>query len=343
MACLLAGGGSVWAITIVFSPPADVLDSTGFTTAEIVQGEVGASIDLITTAAWSPVLIGRNQAAGTVTRVTVTSGQEVTGGDVLYWVDERPVVIAPGPVPAYRSLAVGTAGSDVAQLQQLLTGMGFYHGVADGSFGWSTRQAVRAWQKSIGVAGDGVVGVGDVVFVPSLPTRIALDVDVVEVGAGLSGGEPVVSGLPPAPRFVLSVADSQSRMMPNGTRVEVTGPDGQNWEAFVVDRVEDAQEGSSVDIVLGRRDGSAVCGGDCGTIPVTGEALLRSRVVTVETVAGLVVPSAALVSQVDGSLAVIDETGVEHEVSVVASAHGMSVIEGVDAGLRVRLPAEASH
>jgi hypothetical protein len=72
---------------------------------------------------------------------------------------------------------------------------------------------------------------------------------------------------------------------------------------------------------------------------VTGQTLLQSRIVTEETVTGLVVPSAALLSGADGRTTVTDEEAVSHPVTVVTSARGMSVIEGVPAGTRVRVPA----
>jgi hypothetical protein len=56
-------------------------------------------------------------------------------------------------------------------------------------------------------------------------------------------------------------------------------------------------------------------------------------------VSGLTVPSSALLSKADGSVAVVDATGVEHEVTVISTAKGMAVIEGIAAGTDVRIPA----
>jgi len=339
---LVAAGAAVgWAGSTVFAPPPDVLDSTPFTTAEVVPGEVGSSINLNTVADWKPVPIAANLASGTVTSVAVAPGQEVGVGSVLYSVNLRPVVIAQGAIPAFRSLARGTVGADVAQLQAMLTQLGFYDGDVSGDFGWRTQAAVEAWQLSLGLDDDGVVQAGDVVFVPTLPTRISLDAEKVVRGASIGAGESVISGLPAAPTFRVPVTDAQSAMMPDGTRVEVTGPDAQAWEGFVVDRIAQ-QQGSTIDVILTGPDGAPVCGVECGAISVTEQSLLRSRVVTVETVTGLTVPSAALVSRADGTIAVIEEDGTEHRVTVVTSARGMSVIEGVSAGLRVRVPASGS-
>lgn len=339
---LLASGAVVgWAGSTVFAPPPDVLDSTPYTTAEVVSGEVGSSISLNTVAEWEPVPIAANLASGTVTSVSVTAGQEVSVGSVLYAVNLRPVAIAQGDVPAFRTLSRDAAGADVAQLQAMLTQLGFYEGDVSGEFGWRTQAAVEAWQASLGLDDDGVVQAGDLVFVPTLPTRISLDPEKVVRGASIGTGDPVISGLTAAPEFRVPVTEAQSALMPDGTRVEVSGPDGQVWEGFVTGRAAQQQSGT-IDVILSGPDGAPVCGGECGSISVTDQSLLRSKVVTVETVSGLTVPSAALVSRADGTIAVIDEQGVEHRVTVVASARGMSVIEGVSAGTRVRVPASGT-
>lgn len=334
---LLLGGGIGWAAATVLTPAKDVLDSTAYTYVEVVNGEVGSSINLNTVAAWTPIPVGSNLASGVVTSVNVEPGQEVGPGAVLYTVNLRPVVIGQGSIPAFQSLSQGASGADVAQLQSMLAALGFYTYEVDGKFDWVTAQAVKAWQKSLGLEADGSVQAGDVVFVPGLPTRVALDTETVKRGASLGGGEEVVQGLPPTPAFTIPVTDTQASLMPTGTRVEITGPEGDTWDGFVIDQQTDEQEGIAV--ILAGKDGASICGDACGTIPVTGEALLRSRIVTVESVTGLTVPSAALLSKSDGSLSVIDDEGVEHEVTVVTSARGMSVIEGVPAGTMARVPA----
>lgn len=333
---LLVGAGIGWAGATVLTPAHDVLDSTAFTFVEVVQGEVGSSINLNTVAEWTPVPVGSNQASGTVTTVKVKPGDEVKQGSILYSVNLRPVVIAQGAIPSFRALSNGVSGADVKQLQAMLAALGLFHGTQDGKFGYNTSVAVRAWQSRLGVDQDGAVLPGDIVFVPSLPTRVALDTEVIKRGATVSGGEPVVKGLPPTPSFTVPVTDTQAALMPSGTRVEIAS--GQSkWEGYVTDQKTDPQTGTTV--ILSGKDGASICGAECGTIPVTGQTLLLSKIVTVESVSGLVVPSAALLSSADGAVSVIDEKGKSHTVTVATSARGMSVIDGVTAGLRVRVPA----
>jgi hypothetical protein len=53
------------------------------------------------------------------------SGDKVGCGGVLYRVDDRPVVLLCGTVPAYRALRVGSQGRDVRQLNRNLHRLGY--------------------------------------------------------------------------------------------------------------------------------------------------------------------------------------------------------------------------
>lgn len=341
-AALAVGAVGAWAFLFVSTPAEDPLASQTFATVRVVSGEVGESIPLSTVAEWRPIPVGANRASGVVTSVTVATGAEVVQGAVLYTVDLRPVVIAEGDVPAFREITAGMSGADVEQVQHLLADLGFSRGEVDGDDGPMTAAAIRAWQKSLGVAPTGVVAPGDVIFVPSLPSRVALDTNLVSRGTSLTGGELVLSALPAAPEFSVPVTDAQAAMIPVGTRVEVTSPDGQMWEGFIAAQTRDVATGTVTAAVTGR-DGTTVCGDQCALVPVTGQVTLASRIVTTETVAGLVVPSSAIVSGADGTLAVIDEAGERVAVEVIAAARGMSVVEGLTAGTRVRVPGEVSQ
>lgn len=337
----VAGIGVGWAAASVLAPAEDPLEATSFTYVAVAPGEVGSSINLNTMAEWSPVPVGSNLASGVVTQVSIAPGDEVLPGSVLYRVDERPVVVAEGAVPAFRPVGRGTEGADARQVQQMLTDLGFYTGAVDGEAGSWTVAAIREWQESLGMPQTGVVEAGDVVFVPALPTRVSLDGEVIARGRSVSGGEEAVQGLPPAPVFTVPVTDAQAGMVPAGTLVEVTSPDGDVWDAFVTGQTRDDVSGV-VSMTLEGEGGAVICGAACAQVPVTGQARLASRIVTQETVAGLVVPSAALTTGADGQIAVIGEDGQRMPVTVGASARGMSVVEGVPDGTRVRVPASDS-
>lgn len=337
-AAVVLAGASGWALATVLRPAEDPLAATAFTFVSVEPGEVGSSLSLNTVAKWEPTPVGVNQAAGVVTSVAVAPGDEVAAGAVLYTVGLRPVVIAQGEVPVFRPIGAGVKGADVAQLQEMLAQLGFYGGAADGDAGAGTARAISDWQESLGLPRTGNTELGDVIFVPALPTRVSLDDEVIVRGATLAGGEEVVLGLPSTPVFTIPVTTTQAGMIPTGTEVHISTPDGGTWLAVATDQTLEEQS-QNVIVGLGALGGGVICGDQCGQIPVTGEARLSSTIVTVPAVQGLVVPSAALVTGASGEVAVIDEAGERHAVTVVASARGMSVIEGAAQGLRVRVPA----
>jgi len=78
-----------------------------------------------------------------VTSVAVDAGQRVGAGQLLGTVDEQPVFVMRGQVPAFRDMQPGTHGVDVAELQRGLIAAGY--GIGDdhaGSYGPGTAAAV---------------------------------------------------------------------------------------------------------------------------------------------------------------------------------------------------------
>lgn len=337
VALLVLGAASTWAAITILRPTEDPLSATEHATVVVKEGTVGSSLNLNTMAEWNHEPIGANRAAGVVTSVAVTAGAEVSPGDTLYTVDLRPVVVAQGSVPMFRAIGQGATGADVRQLQELLRAVGTYKGNVDGRAGEGTEQAISAWQRALEVPATGVVEESDVIFVPSLPARVVLDAAVITRGASLSGGETVLSGLSASPTFAVPVTEAQSTMIPAGTAVQITAPDGQLWNALAAEQVR-TDEGAISVRLHGAEDGTPICGTACTQVAPEGKTALPSRIVVVESVDGLVVPSAALVTRVDGAIAVLDSKGREVAVHVVASAKGMSVITGAKEGLRVQIP-----
>lgn len=110
-----------------------------------------------------------NYRQGTVTRQR-EEGETVVRGEVLYRVDDEPVVLFYGAQPAWRRLdqSVGD-GADVRQLEVNLRELGHDEGrdmTIDDDFDWATREAVERWQEDLGVEVTGAVALGDVVFLP---------------------------------------------------------------------------------------------------------------------------------------------------------------------------------
>jgi hypothetical protein len=107
-----------------------------------------------------------NHARGTYTELPA-AGDKVDCGDVLYRVDDKPVLLLCGTVPAYRALHVGDAGQDIRQLNRNLHVRG-----AGDAFTSKTENALKALQRRKGVHVTGALALGDAVFLPEA-ARIA--------------------------------------------------------------------------------------------------------------------------------------------------------------------------
>ncbi|MBU1494266.1 MAG: peptidoglycan-binding protein [Actinobacteria bacterium] len=124
--------------------------------------------------------------SGTVTWIA-EEGATLQQGDILMKVDDQPVVVLYGDIPAYRSLQRGGEGIDVRQLQDALHALGYDPDgdmEADGEFTWITQAYVEDWQADVGASDDGRVGLGEIVFVAGPFTIESLDV---EVGSQVGG------------------------------------------------------------------------------------------------------------------------------------------------------------
>lgn len=155
------------------SPPAAGAGGVPTTTATVVRTDIVARQRLPGTLTYAGDYTLTNEAFGIYTGLP-TPGEVISRGQVAYRVASRPVVLMYGD-PAWRSLSIGVPdGADVKQLEQNLLVLGFANSanlIANGHFDAFDAAAVRRWQRSLGVAQTGVVGLGDVTFQPS-PVRV---------------------------------------------------------------------------------------------------------------------------------------------------------------------------
>lgn len=126
-----------------------------------------------------------NRLSGTITELPAI-GTVIKAGQTLYKVDNSPVVLFNGTVPAYRDLSTSvSSGPDVRELNQNLVSLGFADGQITVNDTWQagTTAAVERWQASVGETQTGTVTLGQVVFLPG-PQRIA----TVDSVLGSTGG-----------------------------------------------------------------------------------------------------------------------------------------------------------
>jgi len=300
-------------------------------TVAVEDGRVARTIDVNVTARWERKVAGFSHCSGVVTSVADPSAP-VSVGQAVMSVDLRPVTAAQGTVPLFRDLADGASGADVEQVQALLSELGHRaDGSVTGVFEASTTAAVRSWQRAVGLPVTGTVGRCDIVFLETLPARVTFD--GVTVGRTIAG-DVEVSALSPEPVFEVRTTNDQASLLQPGYGVDIHHVGGA-WEAVIGDAHVDS-DGQLVVTLVGL-DGGSVCGTRCQAVPTTGEALYPGAVHVVPVTEGLVVPTAALMTSPTGDVQVRTDAGALQTVTVLATAGGVSVIDGLEPGTRVQL------
>ncbi len=333
VALVVVAVAGVWAGGLLARPAATAATAAP-ATYTVVSGTVGFSQSFSATAAWGRVFESMSPASGTVTSVDVPGDRAVVAGDVVFTVDERPVVAAAGSVPAYRDMAQGDSGADVRQLQQLLVDRGASLSV-DGRFGAGTWRAVVAWQKAVGFTADGVVHLGDVVFVADLPRLMVAD-DGLRVGVRIEQGAPAVWTLADAPAYTVTLSQGQATVV-DGTAQVVVG-DGDGALDGVVASTTDNADGT-VSLVLTAPDGGPLCAERCAQlVPTTKGVNLTARFVVIPSTTGPMVPVSAIRTTDAGQTYLTTADGATVDVRVLASSGGLAVVDGVDVGTVISTP-----
>ncbi|WJV47933.1 efflux RND transporter periplasmic adaptor subunit [Streptomyces flavofungini] len=177
----------------------------------------------------------KSAVPGTVT-VAAREGATVTRGQALYELDDKPVTLLYGPVPAFREMKVGARGSDVLELERNLVALGYGSGLyVDPRYDRATAAAVKRWQKSLNRAPTGRVGKGDVVFQPEQVKVVRADAALADQ-VGPDTPALTIASTRPVVRAQLDQTDAS--LTAKGTRVEVTLPGGTTERGRVTGTVK---------------------------------------------------------------------------------------------------------
>ena len=156
-----------------------------------------------------------NQAHGVYTKLP-DAGDKVGCGGVIYRVDEHPVLLLCGTVPAYRALHPGDAGQDVRQLNRNLRVRG-----AGDTFTTETGNALKALQRDKGVPVTGALALGDAVF---LPEAVRIAKVSAEPGAPARSGAQVLSATAGKLHVQVNLDPSEQDQVRRGDRARITLP-----------------------------------------------------------------------------------------------------------------------
>jgi multidrug efflux pump subunit AcrA (membrane-fusion protein) len=250
--------------------------------------------------AGSPIL---SRIGGTLTSVEVDDDATAVEGEILFTVNDEPVVLLYGDLPAWRPMRRGIVGADVLQLETALVGLGYDPDgdvTVDEEFTWYTRVMVEDWQEAIGATVDGVVDLGEVVFLPG-PVRIA-DA-LVDVGTPIRDGTAILATSSDDVKVTVTLGGDDEGLFEEGDRVTVALPDATDVAGTV----------ESLDTTLGQNGQSAtlvtIALDDPAKAARFGDATVEVTIVTDAAYGVLTVPVTALVALAEGGYAVEVEAG----------------------------------
>lgn len=228
-------------------------------------------------------------------------GQVVRQGQALYRVDETPVFLLYGTVPAWRSLSEGMTGQDVTQLNHDLVDLGYASSVGIAGLGWSyfsweTMDGLRQLQEHLGLSPTGSLTLGQAVFLPS-PARVTTL--PASLGSAVSGT--VLTATSTRQVVTIALNTAQESEVAVGDKVSITLPDNQVVPGVVssVGRVATTPSGGgspTVPVVVTPTGSKAIRGLDEAPVEVS---ITTGRVSDV-----LVVPVNALLARPGGGYAV---------------------------------------
>jgi hypothetical protein len=270
-------------------------------TAQVEQGKLSAVVSQNGTLTYRARPDGSpfsaiNHARGTYTELPEV-GDKVDCGGVLYRVDDKPVLLLCGTVPAYRALHEADAGQDVRQLNRNLHVRG-----AGGAFTTKTEKALEALQRRKGVHVDGSLALGDAVFLPEA-VRIAKVTG--QLGGSARPGAQALNGTSGTLHVQVNLDPSEQGQVKRGDRAQITLPGNTTVAGKVVGfgrtaQAPAGQDSSAADATIP----TYISLGDPGKARGLDKAPVQVDITTTGVNDALSVPVTALVGKSGGGFAV---------------------------------------
>lgn len=337
---VLAAGGVFWSRSASggAAPPAT---TTGVAYASVQQGSLDGQVSLTGTLSYAKQVDGSdypiiNHVAGTYTQLPL-AGQVVKCGQILYWIDDQPVLLLCGSRPFYRDLYEGEDGWDVAMLNKNLRDLGYDADDGD-DFTWETENGLEDLQDDRGIDHAGRLSVGGAVVLPG-PVRLAKV--TAQLGGRAAPGSPLGSAVTTRREVEVKLSASQQAQVKVGDKARITLPDNK-VDTGKVSRISSVAE---VD-----KDGNVTIPAyltldkpkDAGTLDA---AEVRVQITTAGVKSALKVPVTALIGTDGDGFAVerVAAAGVHQTVPVKLglfddSAGMVQVTGDLKAGDRVVVP-----
>ncbi len=250
---------------------------------------------------------------GTVTEVTVAVDSELASQDIVARIGGIDRVAWHSDEAFWRPLSRRDAGDDVAELQTMLTTLGFYEGEIDGEFGRVLEDAVEEWEEAIGVVDPaGRFEPGYVVWIPEPSIEVAA-VHLTNGAPAPSAGSVIVESAVPLEEVALT--NVEGRMI---------APEGQ-WILAIGDIEVELVDGEVTD------DGLLELSTVLSTDAQQNQASGRIRIASPEP--SITVPATAVVAAEDGSLCVYVPDGTSFVPRTVTTESGRVATVDIATGL----------
>ncbi|MET8257759.1 peptidoglycan-binding domain-containing protein [Micromonospora sp. NPDC005553] len=272
---------------------------------------------------------------GTVTGLPAT-GSTVRRGKALYLVDNEEVVLLYGGLPAYRTLAPGVEGADVAQFERNLGALGYTGFTIDDEYTGATADAVRDWQEDLGLTETGRVEPGRIVYADR---EVRVESHQVDVGDLTHPGKAVLTYTGTSRVVTVELDVDDQRLAKRDAKVTVRLPDGRTVAGTVstVETVVQAgaagangQAGEAetkIEVTVAVTDPKTLAGFDQASADVTFTVSERRDVLTVPVAALLALAEGGYGVQVadgDASRVLAVTTGLFTDGRVEVSAAGLT-------------------
>ncbi|WP_233565013.1 peptidoglycan-binding protein [Micromonospora musae] len=304
------------------------------TDVQTVNGELG----------YGTAYVADARLSGTITALPET-GTVVKRGGRLYAVDDEPVVLLYGALPAYRLLEPGVQGADVEQFERNLRALGQTGFTVDDEYTGSTADAVREWQEKLGLPETGRVEPGRVRYAEG---EVRVESHQAAVGAVTQPGQGVLTYTGTSRLVTVELDMDDQRLAKKGTAVGVALPDGGPLSGRIesAQTVVDAGSGGAtgqaaeaetkIEVTVSVAEPAKLAGYDQASVEVTFTAEERPDVLTV--------PVAALLALAEGGYGVEVVEGERSRIVAVTTglfAAGRVEVNGPDLaeGMTVGTPA----
>jgi multidrug efflux pump subunit AcrA (membrane-fusion protein) len=274
-------------------------------TVEVERGPLSAMVSLNGTLRYRARSDGSphsaiNQARGIYTKLP-GEGDTVDCGDVLYRVDDDPVLLLCGTVPAYRELDAGDVGRDVRQLNRNLRGLGYDADPDDNDFTSRTEKALEALQDHKGLDATGSLGLDDAVFLPR-SARIASVTG--ELGGAARPGGQVAQLSSDTLEVQVELEATQQGEVKHGDRALITLPGNRSVKGTVDRLGKVARTAGKNDDVGVATIPAYIAIDEPEQVPGLDSAPVRVEIATKGVRSALSVPVTALVGKSGGGFAV---------------------------------------